>query len=187
MSGANLEETYQLKEQRRHILENGDTYVGSVEEDEITGWVLSGETMKYGKYKFVPALYKCFDEGLVNSRDHFIRQQGKIEGKTIEDAKPVTMIDINVNIESGIVTLLNDGDGIDVAKHPKHKIHIPEMIFANLMSSTNYNKDEKKIVGGKNGFGVKLLFIYSSWGELETVDHLFQSRKEYVEFAYLLQ
>ena len=50
MSGANLEETYQLKEQRRHILENGDTYVGSVEEDEITGWVLSGENMKYGKY-----------------------------------------------------------------------------------------------------------------------------------------
>ena len=35
MSTANLEETYQLKEQRRHILENGDTYVGSVEEDEI--------------------------------------------------------------------------------------------------------------------------------------------------------
>lgn len=171
MSGANLEETYQLKEQRRHILENGDTYVGSVEEDEITGWVLSGETMKYGKYKFVPALYKCFDEGLVNSRDHFIRQQSKIEGKTIEDAKPVTMIDINVNIESGIVTLMNDGDGIDIAKHPKHKIYIPEMIFANLMSSTNYNKDEKKIVGGKNGFGVKLIYIYSTWGKVETVDH----------------
>ena len=56
MSTANLEETYQLKEQRRHILENGDTYVGSVEEDEILGWVLSGENMIHRKYKMVPAL-----------------------------------------------------------------------------------------------------------------------------------
>lgn len=171
MSTANLEETYQLKEQRRHILENGDTYVGSVEEDEILGWVLSGENMIHRKYKMVPALYKCFDEGLVNCRDHFIRQQGKIEAKTIDDVKPVTIIDINVDINDGIVTLYNDGDGIDVAKHPKHKIYIPEMIFANLMSSTNYNKDEKKIVGGKNGFGVKLIYIYSVWGKVETVDH----------------
>lgn len=167
----NLEETYQLKEQRRHILENSDTYVGSVEEDEVTGWVLSGDSMVFKKYKLVPALYKCFDEGMVNCRDHFIRQQEKIAQKTIKNAKPVTIIDININMETGIITLFNNGDGIDVAEHPKHKIYIPEMIFANLMSSTNYNKKEKKIVGGKNGFGVKLIYIYSVWGKVETVDH----------------
>ena len=181
MSTANLEKTYQLKEQRRHILENGDTYVGSVEEDEILGWVLSGKNMIHRKYKMVPALYKCFDEGLVNCRDHFIRQQGKIEAKTIADVKPVTMIDINVDINDGIVTLYNDGDGIDVAKHPKHKIYIPEMIFANLMSSTNYNKDEKKITGGKNGYGAKLANIFSDKFVVETVDYK-RKLKYYQEF-----
>ena len=32
------------------------------------------------------------------------------------------------------------------------------------------NKKEK-IVGGKNGFGFKLVLIWSSWGSIETVDH----------------
>ena len=67
--------------------------------------------------------------------------------------------------------MYNDGNGIDVAKHPENKLWIPEMIFGHLRTSTNYNKDEKKIVGGKNGFGFKLVLIYSKWGKIETVDH----------------
>ena len=31
---------------------------------------------------------------------------------------------------------------------------------------------EKKIVGGKNGFGSKLIFIWSTYGKIETVDHV---------------
>ena len=38
---------------------------------------------------------------------------------------------------------------------------IPEMIFGHLLTSTNYEKDEKKIVGGKNGYGAKLTNIFS--------------------------
>ena len=37
--------------------------------------------------------------------------------------------------------------------------------------STNYDKNEKKTVGGKNGFGFKLVLIWSTWGKIETVDH----------------
>ena len=67
--------------------------------------------------------------------------------------------------------MFNDGNGIDVEKHPEYKIWIPEMIFGHLRTSTNYDKKEKKIVGGKNGFGFKLVLIYSLWGTIETVDH----------------
>jgi len=35
------------------------------------------------------------------------------------------------------------------------------MIFGELLTSTNYNKDEKKLVGGKNGYGVKLVNIFA--------------------------
>ena len=41
-----------------------------------------------------------------------------------------------------------------IAEHPTEKdkdgkpIMIPEMIFGHLLTSTNYEKDEKKIVGG---------------------------------------
>jgi len=41
-----------------------------------------------------------------------------------------------------------------------------------LRTSTNYNKEEKKIVGGKNGFGFKLVLIWSTYGSIETVDHI---------------
>jgi DNA topoisomerase-2 len=49
---------------------------------------------------------------------------------------------------------------------------IPEMIFGHLRTSTNYDKTQKQIVGGKNGFGFKLVLIWSTWGRIETVDHV---------------
>ena len=79
----------------------------------------------------------------------------------------------------GIITMFNDGNGIDVSIHPEYKIWIPELIFANLRTSTNYDKQEKKIVGGKNGFGFKLVLIWSTWGKIETVDH--KTGKKYVQ------
>ena len=29
-----------------------------------------------------------------------------------------------------------------------------------LRTSTNYDDEEKKLVGGKNGFGIKLVFVF---------------------------
>ena len=46
------------------------------------------------------------------------------------------------------------------------------MIFGHLRTSTNYNKDEKDCIGGKNGFGFKLVLIWSVWGKIETIDHI---------------
>ena len=82
---------------------------------------------------------------------------------------PVNNINITIS-DDGIVTLMNDGNGIDVSIHPEYKIWIPELIFGHLRTSTNYDKTEKKIVGGKNGFGFKLVLIWSTWGKIETVD-----------------
>jgi DNA topoisomerase-2 len=164
-----LASQYQLKKQREHILDAPDTYVGGIEIDNIKDWIFTGEKMERKSFDFIPGLYKCFDEAIVNCRDHFIRQaQKKQEG---EDVILVSNIEVNIDKNNGIITLINDGDGIDVAKHPEHNIYCPELIFANLMSSTNYDKNKKKITGGKNGFGVKLIFIYSEWGKVETIDH----------------
>ena len=85
--------------------------------------------------------------------------------------KFVTYIDTEV-LDNGTIVMSNDGNGIDIAKHPEYKVWIPEMIFAHLRTSTNYNKNEKRIVGGKNGFGFKLVLIWSTYGKVETVDHI---------------
>ena len=172
LGNTDLSTTYQKKTQKEHIKDAPDTYVGAVEPDEIKNWSFTeDDTLAFNTYTWTPAFYKLFDEAIVNCRDHFVRLQQKITNGE-KDILPVTLIDVSVNKETGVITFMNDGNGIDIAQHPEHKLWIPEMIFGHLMTSTNYKKSEKKIVGGKNGFGIKLVFIYSTWAFIETVDHI---------------
>jgi DNA topoisomerase-2 len=163
-----LAQTYQSKTDKQHVLDNPDTYVGSTEllRDEVM-WVYDNDTGRIVSRKIdvVPALYKIFDEVIVNCRDHVIRMLHS----TVTDKQFVSTIHVLVAAD-GTISMTNDGSGVDVAKHPESQIWIPEMIFAHLRTSTNYDKSEKKIVGGKNGFGVKLVFVWSTYGSIETVD-----------------
>ena len=164
---------YQKMSDKEHILKKPDTYIGSIEMTEAETFVYDSATSSivHRTIHYIPGLYKLFDEGAVNSRDHFVRQE-----QAIRDAKPnalpVTCIEFEIS-EDGTISITNDGNGIDVAQHPEHKLWIPEMIFGHLRTSTNYDENKKeKIVGGKNGFGFKLVLIWSSWGRVETVDHI---------------
>jgi DNA topoisomerase-2 len=164
---------YQKLTDKEHILKKPDTYIGSIEESESETYIFDNENNKIieKNINFIPALYKLFDEGIVNCRDHVIRQHHAVLNKQ-EFALPVSKIAISIS-EDGIITMENDGNGIDIAQHPEHKIWIPEMIFGHLRTSTNYDESKKeKIVGGKNGFGFKLVLIWSTWGKVETVDHI---------------
>jgi DNA topoisomerase II len=166
-----LASKYQQKTDKQHILDNPDTYVGSIENVDSDVWLLDSESgkIKSTAVEYIPALYKLFDEGIVNCRDHVIRMAQACANKE-DGALPVTNIDISI-ADDGTITMYNDGNGIDVAKHPEYDVWIPELIFGHLRTSTNYNKTEEKIVGGKNGFGFKLVLIWSTHGTVETVDH----------------
>ena len=167
----NLANKYQQKTDRQHILDNPDTYIGSVEEVDSQQWILNNDNKIVEKnIKYIPGLFKLFDEGIVNCRDHVVRMAQAVSHK-VDNCLPVTHIDITID-DDGTITMLNDGNGIDVAEHPEYKIWIPELIFGHLRTSTNYDKTEKKIVGGKNGFGFKLVLIWSTFGSIETVDHI---------------
>jgi DNA topoisomerase-2 len=160
----------QQKTDKQHILDNPDTYIGSVESIDADMWIMSenGNKIVEKNINYIPGLFKLFDEGIVNCRDHVVRMKTRVDSKS-ENALPVTHIDIEINPD-GTITMTNDGNGIDVAE--KDGIWIPELVFGHLRTSTNYNKDEKKIVGGKNGFGFKLVLIWSTYGRVETVDHI---------------
>ena len=181
---SSLSSKYQKMTDLEHILKKPDTYIGSIQLTECTEYTAlsaatgsgtsaaEGVNIGLATFTHIPALYKLVDEGLVNMRDHVIRQAQAIkDGKP--DALPVTCIEVEVDAATGIVTMTNDGNGIDIAQHPEHKMWIPEMIFGHLRTSTNYAEDKKeKIVGGKNGFGFKLVLVWSTWGSVETVDHV---------------
>ena len=178
-SASNLANVYQSKTAIEHILDAPDTYIGPVDSDEITTWKLKEDgNMEHGTVNFIGGLYKTFDEGAVNCRDHVVRLFQKILSKE-KNIIPVRNISVTVDKKTGVITMYNDGNGVDVAKHPDNDLWVPEMIFGHLRTSTNYNKEEKKIVGGKNGFGFKLVLIYSKWGEIETVDHI--RKKKYCQ------
>ena len=157
---------YQQKTEKQHILENPDTYTGSVENVSGPMYVYADSKIQSVDIEYNPALYKLFDEAIVNCADHIVRTTKR----KATDATTECVNSINIEIKDNKISMTNNGDGIDVELHPVLNMYIPQMIFTELRTSTNYNKEEKKITGGKNGFGVKLVFIWSTWGRIETVD-----------------
>ena len=176
-----LAQTYQQKTDLEHIKDNPEVYIGSVEFVDGDLWIISSDGSKIvlKNIKYIPGLFKLFDEGIVNSSDHFKRMLQRIASK-VPNSLPVTTIEITI-CPDGTIIMFNDGNGIDVAEHPEYKIWIPELIFGHLRTSTNYDKTEKQIVGGKNGFGFKLVLIWSTYGSVETVDHV-RGLKYFQEF-----
>lgn len=67
-----IEGIYQKKSQLEHILLRPDTYIGSVEPVTEMMWVFDREKemMVQKDIKYVPGLYKIFDEILVNAADN---------------------------------------------------------------------------------------------------------------------
>ena len=156
---------YQKYTQHQHILELPDTYIGSTKTNEETRWVYDAGSNKmvWRKLHFNPGLYKIFDEIIVNARDEYVRSISTA-GMT-----PIKHIDVTVNSRDGdtVISVQNDGDGIPIDMNEEEKMMVPEMIFGNLLTSSNYDKSEEKIVGGKNGLGAKAGNIMS---KLFTVD-----------------
>ena len=107
---------YQKKTDKQHILDNPDTYIGSVELIDSNEFIHNQETQRIQKtaIQYNPGLYKLFDEGIVNCRDHVVRMQQAINNN-VENSLPVTYIDIGIS-EDGIITMINDGNGIVVPK-----------------------------------------------------------------------
>ena len=53
--------------------------------------------------------------------------------------KTCDTIKVNINKELGEISVWNNGMGIDVAMHKEHNMWVPEMIFGELLTSTNYD------------------------------------------------
>ena len=161
-----VQRKYQKHTHHQHVLERPDTYVGSTKTNEETRWVYdaSSNKMVWRKLNYNPGLYKIFDEIVVNARDEFVRSM-TTAGMTV-----IKRIDITAghNGEGDtIISVENDGDGIRIEEDEEQKVMIPEMIFGHLLTSSNYNNNEERIVGGLNGLGGKCTNILS---KLFTVD-----------------
>lgn len=162
-----VEETFVKKTQLEHIIDIPDTYIGSIEKTDIDTWIYNEENdnIIYKNIKYIPGLYKIFDEVLVNAIDQHVRVEN--DNKILNK---VTIIKVNFDSVNNSISIYNNGNGIPIVEHKEHNVWVPELIFGHLLTSSNYDKNEKKITGGKNGYGAKLANIFSKTFKIETVD-----------------
>ncbi|CAA7271414.1 unnamed protein product [Cyclocybe aegerita] len=153
-------ETYTKLSQLEHILKRPDSYIGSVETITQAIWTYDAEMkrMVHRDVKYVPGFFKIVDEILVNAADN------KINDPSMDTLK------VTIDVENSTISVYNNGRGIPIEIHSQEKIYIPELIFGHLLSSSNYDDDEKKLTGGRNGYGAKLANIYSHEFTVETAD-----------------
>ena len=87
-----LSKQYQKKTDKQHVLDNPDTYIGSIEQVDTNIHVFNDETkiINEKEINMIPGLYKLFDEGIVNCRDHAVRMERKIYDAQL-DCLPVLL------------------------------------------------------------------------------------------------
>ncbi|KAM9838066.1 DNA topoisomerase 2-alpha [Aulostomus maculatus] len=166
-----VERIYQKKTQLEHILLRPDSYIGSVEPVTQQMWVYDEDVgLNCRDVTFVPGLYKIFDEILVNAADNKQRDKG------------MSCIKVNIDVENNTISVWNNGKGIPVVEHKVEKVFVPALIFGQLLTSSNYDDEEKKVTGGRNGYGAKLCNIFSTKFTVETACK--QSRKCFKQTWY---
>lgn len=151
-----LSSQYQKLDQRTHIETRPSMYVGSIANEDAEKWVLDDAGNKFEKVALTynAGLLKLFDEILMNSVDEAVKGN-------------VTQIDISYNPMDGEITVKDNG-GIPVVKHKEHDQYIPEMIFGEFMAGSNFGDDRQG--AGMNGFGAKLVVVFSERFSVTTCD-----------------
>lgn len=67
-----------------------------------------------------------------------------------ESVLKITLIGLMSSLfyrESNIISIWNNGKGIPVVEHKVEKVYVPALIFGQLLTSSNYDDDEKKVTG----------------------------------------
>lgn len=165
--------TYKTLSDREHILESPEIFVGSTKPTNVSRFLINSidkfdkENTKFewSTIQIVPALVKIFDEVLINAADHTKNPQHN-----------VSYIKIKIKPKSGVISVENNGVAIPLGKNEQEDsgVHVPQAVFFIYKTSSNFKnvdgtkKDEgRAMVGGKNGYGVKLTATFSKYMKIK--------------------
>ena len=162
---------YKQLDLKSQILHRPDTYVGSKNNVTQNEYIFKDNLIQLENVEYNEALVRLFIEVLCNSIDNVWRSKEKnIEQKIIN-------IDI---IDKQWIEISNDGCCIPIEMtkdKDDNDVYVPELIFGNLLSSSNYNDEKDRKTSGKNGIGIKLTNIFSK--HFEVIIKNKDSQKEY--------
>lgn len=151
------EVTFKKLTQIQHVLLKSGMYVGSKDPETKNMWIYENNQIQQKIISYIPALYKIFDEAIVNTYDQ------SVEDSTLD------IIRVDIEEEQNTISVYNNGKGIPVEIHKEENIYIPELIFSTLLTSSHYN-ESIRITGGTYGLGIKLTAIFSKYFKVEIGD-----------------
>ena len=143
-----IEDKYKVLDQISHILLRPGTYVGSNKPGKFTRWIVEDDKMLQKEVTIIPSFIKIFDEVITNAVDEHQRNNS------------LNRIDVTIDREKNIISVRDNG-GIPIEIHKEHGQYVPEVIFGNLMSGSNYDDTDERTVAGLNGLGSKLTNVFS--------------------------
>lgn len=150
---------------RDHILSRSDMYCGSVISCKQLYPVMGDDGgVESREIQVAPALLNILQEPIANASDRVsarYQENSSINNKTTK---------IMIEMDNNSFSITNDGDGISSEFLGEHQVHVPEFIFANLRTSSNYDDNEKRYSTGRNGLGCKIVNIFSKEFTIETID-----------------
>ena len=152
-----IEDKYKVLDQITHILLRPQTYVGSNKPNTSVKNIIDDNKILQREITYIPSFVKIFDEVVTNSVDEHKRN------------KSLNKIDVVVDTENNLITVKDNG-GIPVVIHKEHDQYVPEVIFGNLMSGSNYDDSDERTVAGLNGLGAKLTNVFSVEFTISTCD-----------------
>ena len=161
-----IDKKYQKLDDISHVIARPGMYIGSIKPHTATKWVLDNDKMVQQELTYNPGFLKIFDEIITNSVDESKRTGSKLTT-------------VKVTIKDNTISIWDNG-GIPVVKHTEHNEWIPEMIFSNLKSGSNFDDTEERSWAGTNGVGSTLTNIYSVEFTISTCDgknHFYQTYK----------
>lgn len=171
MSHSSKKVHYERLDPISHILRRPDTYVGglksstksriylaSTEEDST----VYNRIQEYTDVEISEALDRIFIEPLSNAIDNVWRSK--------EHHLQPTQLKIEIDEDTGRTRFWNDGFHIPIEKHATENMYTPELIFGHLMSGSNLDDTQQRLSSGRNGLGIKLTNVFSTWFAIELYD-----------------
>jgi len=143
-------------------LRNKTMYSGSRRQGTVEMFVVEGSEMRLQKIKLVPCLFKCVGELVENAIDNAVNFPRKVKN-----------IGMTFDIETGRISVSNDGPGFTVTKVKTtsgEEMWSPQMAYACMRSGDNLVDDPESKTGGVNGIGATLTAAFSQEFSIDTVD-----------------
>jgi DNA topoisomerase II len=154
-----IEEIYRKLDANEKFNLYKERYIGELNLTVIDTYVydVSSKRMKMVPLKISPAFGKVFDEILVNAIDHAQRDSS------------LDYIGVYIDPKTQYISITNTGAGIPIEIHKEHKMYIPEFVFTQFDTGSNFDEKIRR-TGGMYGEGAKYTVWTSEHFRIETVD-----------------